>query len=104
MTNGNGDFQYWESDRTQPGGATESDIRPEQLEALQSYLSHRNKIGATFPPQPQQNFVPSPYQQVASEAHQQLQGHGSAIASEHPSPTISITTGKTRIDITITPL
>ena len=97
-TNGGGDFPYWDGDRTQPGGTTESNIRPEQVEALQSYLSHRNKVGATFPPQPQQGFVPSPYQQ------QQVQGYGDAIAAEHSNPTISITAGKTRIDITITPL
>lgn len=95
-TNGNGDFPYWEGDRTQPGGTAESDIRPEkQLEALQSYLNHRSGVGvgATFPSQTQQNFTPAPYQGLQKQQ---------AIASDHP--TISITTGKTRIDITITPL
>ena len=100
MTNGNGDFPYWEGDRTQPGGTIESNIRPEnQLEALQSYLGHRNVIGvgATFSPQPQpftayqMNLPQEPPKQQAIAAH-----------SDHP--TISITTGKTRIDITITPL
>lgn len=97
----NGDFPYWESDRTQPAGATESDIRPQQLEALQSYLNQRTgAVGATFPPQ-QQGFVPSPYQQPAPEPPQQPTRQQAAIV-EHP--TISITAGKTRIDITITPL
>ncbi|HEY9598338.1 MAG TPA: hypothetical protein V6D33_11770 [Cyanophyceae cyanobacterium] len=98
MVNGNGDFPYWESDRTQPGGTAESDIRPEkQLEALQSYLNHRNGIGvgATFPSQHQP--LPAYQMNLPQEPPKQQ-----AIASDHP--TISITTGKARIDITITPL
>lgn len=96
----NGDFPYWEG-RTQPAGATESDIRPQQLEALQSYLNQRTgAVGATFPPQ-QHGFAPSPYQHPAAESPQQPPKQQAAIADH---PTISITAGKTRIDITITPL
>lgn len=91
MTNGNGDFPYWESDRTQPGGTAESNIRPEQIEALQSYLNQRS-------PQPQQhNFVPSPYQ-----SHVEIPRQPQGDSIEYP--TITITAGKVAIAITITPL
>lgn len=102
MTNGNGDFPYWEGDRTQPAGTTEaeSNIRPEQLEALQSYLSQRTAaaaVGATFPPQ--HPSFPTYQMNLPQEPPKQQ-----AIANPSEHPTISITTGKTRIDITITPL
>lgn len=101
MTNGsNGDFPYWEGDayggsqsdhRTQPAGTTEAETRtPQQLEALQSYLNQRL--------QPQSNFIP--YQPVAGVPQQPPRQQ----AANAENPTISITAGKTRIDITITPL
>lgn len=87
MTNGNGDFPYWEGDRTQPGGSAESDIRPHQLDALQSYLKQRT---AAMPLQ--QGFMPE----------LPVQSQKPAIAADIP--TVTITSGKVRIDITITPL
>lgn len=94
MTNGNGDFPYWESDRTQPGGTAESNIRPEQIEALQSYLNQRSQH------QPQQHgFVPSPYQ-----SHIEIPCQPQRDANSIEYPTITITAGKVAISITITPL
>jgi hypothetical protein len=87
--NGNEDFPYWEDNRTQPGGGTQ------QLETMQFYPSQQASVAPPVVFPPQQHSLP----------YQEVQRRVSPNSPEHPpnpNPTISVTAGHIRIDITIT--